>query len=299
MVRKKGPVWEHFQIISKNNDPHPHVRCKYCSKDFRRAVPERMRAHIDKKCPVAPNNAKFQFIQQNTTRINNVSDHLSEEEQKSPEFLLAKLYSSFKLSNREEEKMQTDDSGDIEGSSNSSHLGHKIGVEKNTIKAFELYKKAAEKGYIEKNKIKEFELYKEAAAKDHIDSIYRLGNCYLLGIGTEKKEIKAFELYKKAADKDHIDSIYRLGNCYLFGTGTEENEFKAFELYKKAADKGHIDSINYLGNCYKFGTGTEINKIKAFELYEKAADKGHIDSIYRLGNCYYFGTGTEKNEIKA
>src|SRR5579862_1982322 len=61
MVRKKGPVWEHFNSGSRN-DSHPHVQCKYCLKDFKRAIPERMQAHLDKKCPNAPSNAKSQSI---------------------------------------------------------------------------------------------------------------------------------------------------------------------------------------------------------------------------------------------
>ena len=45
MVRKKGPVWKHFSVISNNDDPHPHVKCNYCSKEFKRAIPERMQYH--------------------------------------------------------------------------------------------------------------------------------------------------------------------------------------------------------------------------------------------------------------
>src|SRR5204862_207457 len=86
----------------------------------------------------------------------------------------------------------------------------------------------------EKNEIKAFELYKEAAEKGDITSMNDLGNCYLNEIGTEKNEIKAFELYKEVADKGQISAIYNLGYCYQFGIGTEKNEIKAFELYKEA-----------------------------------------------------------------
>src|ERR1700722_1274365 len=79
MVRKKGPVWENFNIKSNHDDPHPHVQCKYCFKDFKRAVPERMQAHLDKKCPKAPTNVKLQYKQQNTSRIENF-DSMSEDQ---------------------------------------------------------------------------------------------------------------------------------------------------------------------------------------------------------------------------
>ena len=94
MARKKGPVWEHFNSVNSNS--HPKVQCKYCTKDFKRAVPERMQAHLDKKCPNAPNNAKSQPLEQknNISTVARFSDHMDQEEQKSLEILLAKALSS-------------------------------------------------------------------------------------------------------------------------------------------------------------------------------------------------------------
>jgi hypothetical protein len=88
MPKVKKPVWKYFDVISNDKNPHPHVKCKYCPKDFRRAVPKRMQAHLD-KCEVAPNYAKSQPKPQNATN-NNYSDRMSIEEQKHLEFLLEK-----------------------------------------------------------------------------------------------------------------------------------------------------------------------------------------------------------------
>ncbi|RIA88571.1 hypothetical protein C1645_739295 [Glomus cerebriforme] len=101
MVRRKGPVWKHFYCKIENDDSHPHVQCKYCSKVFQRAVPERMQSHLDKKCPEAPNDAKSQYKQQNsstTSRIDNFNDCMTDEEQKSLELLLHKALSSANVS---------------------------------------------------------------------------------------------------------------------------------------------------------------------------------------------------------
>ncbi|CAB4389816.1 unnamed protein product [Rhizophagus irregularis] len=90
-MRKKGEVWNHFTIVSKDYNSHPHVRCNHCSKDFQRGVPERMQAHVNTKCSKAPNNAK----QQNTISItDNNSFHMSEKEQSSLESLVTKKLSS-------------------------------------------------------------------------------------------------------------------------------------------------------------------------------------------------------------
>ncbi|RIA82659.1 hypothetical protein C1645_862285 [Glomus cerebriforme] len=208
MVRKKGPVWEHFKIENNDDNSHPHVRCKYCSKDFKRAVPERMQTHLDKKCSEAPDLAKSQSRKQNiTSRIDNFSEHLSE-----VKISLESLVSS----------------NDIH------YLGyryqHGIEIEKNEIKAFKLYKQAAEKG--------------------HINSMYELGKCYQYGIGIGKNETEAFESYKEAAEKGHIDSIYELVECYQYGIGTEKNEIKACGLYEKVTESQNFFNNDFLGYSY-------------------------------------------------
>ncbi|RIA84978.1 hypothetical protein C1645_741935 [Glomus cerebriforme] len=132
LPRKKKPVWDHFCITGKNDDPHPSVRCNHCSKEYKRAVPGRMQDHLDKKCSVAPDIAKSQSRQQNTTStVDRSGNHMSYEQQRSFEILLVQalistqtdhsfvddpnvielfrlLRPSFKLPNREELRMQMD-----------------------------------------------------------------------------------------------------------------------------------------------------------------------------------------------
>jgi hypothetical protein len=279
--RKKGPVWAHFIIVDKSDDSHPPVQCKYCSKNYKRAVPERMQTHLD-KCTKATSSAKSQPKQQS------IFDNFSEGDQNSNVLSSTKVHlfqplkPIFILEKSKEINMQID-YNQLGPLSNIHHLGYcyqyGIGIEKNEIRAFQLYKEAVEKG--------------------HIISKYDLGRCYQKGIGTEKNVIKAFELYGEAAQHGHITSTYELGECYQYGIGTEINKIKAFEFYKKAAEKGHIISKYNLGRCYQYGIGTEVNKTKAFEFYKEAAEKGHITSIYKLGECYQHGVGTEKDGNKA
>ncbi|GBB87474.1 hypothetical protein RclHR1_13960004 [Rhizophagus clarus] len=212
-----------------------------------------MQAHLN-KCLKSPDNTKSQT--KNITNKKVLNERINEDEK----FKL--LLSSNDLSLH------------LQGSlSNIHYLGYcyqyGIGIEKNEIRANK-----------KKNEIKAFELYKEAAENDHIISIYELGNCYQYVRGTKKNEIKAYESYKEAAEKGHITLIYELGICYQYGKGTEENKIKAFESYNKAAEKGHIISIYLLEKYYQNGIGTEKNEIKAFKLYKEAYEKGHITSIY-------------------
>ncbi|CAB5356588.1 unnamed protein product [Rhizophagus irregularis] len=249
MVRRKGPVWEHFNSVNSGNDPHPHVHCKYCSKDFQRAVPERMQAHLDKKCPRAPNNAKSKFSQQNTSSIiDDFRDHISEEEQKSLEILLSKALYSAEVS--------------------SSFVDNPL-----VIQFFQRLRPSFKLPNREVINIIQTNDNDQLKSSD----IHHLAYCCRYGIGTEKNEVKAFELYKEAAEKCDIDSIYMLGNCYQYGIGTEKNNIKAFGLYKTAAEKGDIGSKFKLGECYYNGIGIEKNKIKAIELYKELVENGYIE----------------------
>ena len=104
------------------------------------------------------------------------------------------------------------------------------GVEKDEVKAFEWYKKAAEWGY--------------AKAQ------FKLGICYEFGKGVERDERKAFEWYKEAVEQGDVEAQFNLGVCYEFGRGVEKDENKAFEWYEKAAEQGHVEAAQrywYLG----------------------------------------------------
>ncbi|CAB5191703.1 hypothetical protein RhiirA5_415215 [Rhizophagus irregularis] len=82
---RRRSAWDHFYIIDKHDDPHPHVQCKYCVKEYKRAVPERMQAHLNKKCSEAPNAAK--------SHKQHLSERMSVEEINSLVSLLAKALS--------------------------------------------------------------------------------------------------------------------------------------------------------------------------------------------------------------
>jgi hypothetical protein len=130
--RKKGPVWAHFIILDKSNNSHPPVQCKYCSKNYKRAVPERMQAHLD-KCPEATSGAKSQPKQQP------IFDNFIEEDQNSNVLsstevrLFQPLQPSFILEKSKEINMQIDYSNQLNPLSNIHHLGYcyqyGIGVE--------------------------------------------------------------------------------------------------------------------------------------------------------------------------
>ncbi|CAB4419745.1 unnamed protein product [Rhizophagus irregularis] len=150
---------------------------------------------------------------------------------------------------------------------------HGIGTEKDEIKAFELYKKAAEKG--------------------QIDLTCMLGKCYQNGEGTEKNLEKAFHWFQKAAENGDEEAIFNLAKCYYNGEGTEKNLEKAFYWLQKATENGDEKAMFILAMYYKNGEGTEKNLEKAFHWLQKAAEKGQNDAIYNFAVCYRIGVGTD------
>jgi TPR repeat protein len=54
---------------------------------------------------------------------------------------------------------------------------------------------------------------KSAELNNH--EIYRVGQCYLHGIGVEKDELRAFTWYEKSANAGNSGGMYQVGVCYL------------------------------------------------------------------------------------
>ena len=90
---------------------------------------------------------------------------------------------------------------------------------KNSAKAVEWYRKAAENG--------------DATAQNN------LGVCYEYGTGVTLSKATAAEWYRKAADQGDADAQCNLGYCYENGIGVEKDVIKATEWYQKSAEQGN------------------------------------------------------------
>ncbi|RIA88900.1 hypothetical protein C1645_725633, partial [Glomus cerebriforme] len=206
---------------------------------------------------------------------------------------------------------------------------------------------------VDKNYNKAFELFKKSAEGGYVDGILNLGYCYDNGIGTSVDKKRANKLYQKAKINGIISGLidlfikitnegkprdqrysilddylslynikfekiyewlnnnnnYKKDPSYTFflgylnfsGIGTTLNIDKAFVYFYKASHENqHAISQYYLGICYQFGFGIEINEKSAFKCYEKSAKLDNtIVGKFALGICYEKGIGTEKNKSLA
>ncbi|RIA86512.1 hypothetical protein C1645_727075, partial [Glomus cerebriforme] len=193
---------------------------------------------------------------------------------------------------------------------------YNIGVKNvNSIKAFELFSKAANNNYAiaqvylakcyydgygtEKNYDLAFDWCKKSVENGSIIGQLNLGYCYKLGIGTAINKEKAFQLYKIAAENENSNAQSNLGILYEKGEGTKKDLERTIYWYNRAAKNGNKVAQYSLGKYYELGKGIEKDEIKAFEFYKKSAEKGYLDAQFQLGYYYSNGIGTKVNKEKA
>jgi len=88
--------------------------------------------------------------------------------------------------------------------------------------------------------------YRQGAEKGDVNSQFKLGLCYALGLGVTKDEAKAFGWFSKAAGQGHARALYVVGLCYNDGTGIAKDAARAIECLKLAATAGDEDAKKWL-----------------------------------------------------
>jgi len=199
------------------------------------------------------------------------------------------------------------------------------GVEKDHIKAFELFKKAADKGStkalcnlgicyskglgVKQNFDKSDYYYELAAELGNPMAQFTVGRkCLENRLGaitwqlTHKRDtIKAFDWFLKSANQGYAPSQYMIGRYYESGTDPIiENISKAIEWYEKAIKQNNAKAMFALGKIYQYGT-EEIKPDfrKAFKLCLKAAQLGDKNAPLSVSYMYYYGQGVDKDKEKA
>ena len=189
------------------------------------------------------------------------------------------------------------------------------GTDKDSAKAFELYKRAAQTGDADAMVVVGYMLYagegvhedeqesftwtKKAAEAGDVMGMKNLAHDYKNGYGTSKNISKAIEWYTKAAEAGNTDSLVNIGRIYLDGDGVPTNYTKAAAYFKHASEQGNGDAMNELGLMYDKGQGVAEDSKLAFQWYLRAAEAGSLIGMANAGACYLWGSGTSKDMVKA
>src|SRR5205814_8432671 len=80
----------------------------------------------------------------------------------------------------------------------------------------------------------------------------------------------AFQLYARAGRTGLAEAEYRVGRCYLDGVGVPPSRTEGIRWLERAADHGHVEAQSQLAIIYLHGTAGAL----AAEFYRRAAGKG-------------------------
>lgn len=179
-------------------------------------------------------------------------------------------------------------------------------------KYLKLIKKAAEMGndaaqndlgtmysrgfIVEKNEVKAVEIYKLSALQGNSIAQYNLAWYYFHIQHEPEISLKWLE---KSADSEYGPALVMLGKFYSDGVLFNKDYEKAFKLYHEAVKKEEVTAYHNLAILYFNGRGTKKDELKAFKLMEKAAKKRYVNAQYKLGMIYENGWGITKNFKKA
>ncbi len=158
----------------------------------------------------------------------------------------------------------------------------KWGLPVNKDKAYEWWRKAADKG--------------EPAAMYFMSYGYQYGECF-------EKDYGLSLMYALSSSEYLFPRAFRtLGRAYENGRFVDKDLDKALVYFEKAVSLGDYLSLCYIGGIY-YWDKEEYDK--AWEYYcraEKVAEEGKTKSglpYRRKGLCYYYGKGVEMDEHKA
>ncbi|XP_043261644.1 uncharacterized protein LOC122402698 [Colletes gigas] len=114
----------------------------------------------------------------------------------------------------------------------------------------------------------------------------------------EKRYTDAIKHFATGAKLSSTASMFNLGLCYELGLGTLIDHAKAAKYYNDAAEQGHADAIYNLGVFYAQGRGgLSVDVAKARSYFTKAATLGQNQAQYALDleQRYYQSKEKENN----
>ncbi|NDW17870.1 sel1 repeat family protein [Dysgonomonas sp. 216] len=189
------------------------------------------------------------------------------------------------------------------------------GVEQDYQKAFDLYKAAADNGYIfanlkmgyyledallgEEDLAGAFEQFKIAAEAGMPEAIYNVGRFYKYAVGIPENPELAMQNFNKAAEEGYPQALVEVGLAYEQEyAGIEFDAQKAMEYMTRAAEADYAFAQYKVGYYYHYGL-VETDLPKALEWYERAHEQGYPYAAIMLGEYYVYNHGGEKDYDRA
>lgn len=166
----------------------------------------------------------------------------------------------------------------------------------NPLVQYELGKLYQSGNGIDKDSKKATEWYKKAAEQGNADAQNDLAKCYYYGEGVEKNLLEAAVWYRKSAEQGNAKAQNYLGECYYYGEGVKKNLYEAIVWYKKSANQGNAEAQYSLGHCYEHGAGVRRDLQEAISWYNKSATQGNENAQQALSKINIVTKNSEKEQ---
>lgn len=132
---------------------------------------------------------------------------------------------------------------------------------------------------VNKNEIKAFKCYLRAARLGQIDAMRIVGSYLLEGRGVPKNTTEGFIWVKKAAEAGNEEAMTIMGLCYEKGHGVNLNNTQALKWYLKGAEKGQLKAMFCYATMHALGNAVRRDWETAIFWYRKAANGGDHSSV--------------------
>lgn len=161
---------------------------------------------------------------------------------------------------------------------------------------------------IEQNYEKAFEWFLKSAKEGNKFAQYSLANLYYYGNGVEKDLSQAFLWYYKSSAQRQPYASYAVAQMYSKGEYVCQNEEIAQRYYKVALSgflelesKDQADDNLYykLGTMFKKGLGTDVDMDRAIDYFKRSAEMNNKNGLYEYGKALLLGEHIPQDKEKA
>ncbi|MGI9450753.1 MAG: caspase family protein [Geminicoccaceae bacterium] len=146
---------------------------------------------------------------------------------------------------------------------------------------------------------KAFELFMRSAELGYVAASHEVGKAYRDGRGVRRNYERATYWIRKAADWGFVWGQLNMAKIYLDGLGVRQDDGVAVAWFQKALEQNNGWAMIMLGKLYLDGRGVPQSVDKAIELFEQASDTGLEAGYLELSHLYRNGTYVEKDLEKA
>ncbi|WP_131064154.1 tetratricopeptide repeat protein [Raoultella planticola] len=146
--------------------------------------------------------------------------------------------------------------------------------------------------YINKDEVRAFDLAKMAADKGYVRAYYFVGNRYYNGIGTKRNETEGINWITKAAVAGNVNAMERIYFLSKNKKSFNYNPDMALSWLVKSAKLGQSDAQYQLGIQFIEGDLVKKNNTQGIQWIMKSIRNKNTDAMVYLSDIYY-----RKNEI--